>query len=69
MTYSETLAKNADRDGFIIGWRMKYGFEAGKMADKVMTYGAAKKLAAELNAKDPKKTYWPELAMERAGHG
>ena len=50
--------------GYRVGWRHKYAFEKGHL-DGEMTYGEARKKAAELQAADPekKKVYFPELIL------
>ena len=57
---TENLVRRDEDPGYIIAWKKKYEFETGKMKDKTMTYGEAKKKCEELNAKEPDKTYWPE---------
>jgi hypothetical protein len=49
-----------DDPGYIVAWKYKYKFEAGKNADMVMSYGAAKQRAAELAAQHPERTFWAE---------
>jgi hypothetical protein len=49
-----------DETGFIVAWRSKKLFEAGKYLDEVMTFGEATKKAEELSAGDASKTYWAE---------
>ena len=49
-----------DEPGFIVAWRSKKEFKAGKNLDKVMTYGEALKEAEKLNQKDDGMTYWAE---------
>lgn len=61
---NDPLWHKADDPGFIIAWKYKYQFETGKLTDKVMTYGEAKKKADELCAQDSEKTFWPEEAKE-----
>ncbi|MDH3282596.1 MAG: hypothetical protein OEQ18_15925 [Gammaproteobacteria bacterium] len=56
-----TLIKKDDDAGYIVGWKKKYAFDAGKFTDEVMTYGEAKKKAAKLNAQHDDKVFWPEL--------
>jgi hypothetical protein len=56
-----TLTKKDDDTGYIVGWKEKYAFEAGKFTDDVMTYGEAKAKAAELNAQHNDRVFWPEL--------
>lgn len=56
------LHRNEDT-GYCIGWRYKYKFEKGVL-DGEMTYGEAKKKAAELQAKEPDKVFFPEIIRE-----
>jgi hypothetical protein len=46
--------------GYIVAWRSKKKFEAGKYLDEVMTFGEARKKAEELSAANPGLTYWAE---------
>ena len=55
--------KDNDPD-YIVAWKYKYDFKAGKYAEKVMTYGEAKRRAEELCAEHPDKTFWPEPVAE-----
>jgi hypothetical protein len=50
--------------GYVVAWRSKYQFEAGKYHDQVMTYGEAKKRAEELRAQHPDMTFWAEKVQE-----
>lgn len=54
--------KDDDR-GFQIGWKLKYDFQRGHL-DGEMTYGEARKKAAELQEKEPEKVFWPEVIMD-----
>ena len=56
------LWKRADDPGYRIGWKYKYRFEKGHL-DGEMTYGEAKQKAADLQASDPEKVYFPELIL------
>ncbi len=56
-----TLTKKDSDDGYIVGWKEKYGFSAGRFTDDVMTYGEAKRKAEALNAEHPDRVFWPEL--------
>lgn len=49
-----------DEPGYIVAWRSKKRFEAGKNLDEVMTFGEAQKKAEALSADDPTKTWWAE---------
>jgi hypothetical protein len=42
---------------------LKYGFQKSHF-DKEMTYGEARKQAAELQAKEPEKVFWAEMMMD-----
>ena len=65
----ETLVRPADEDGYIIAWRAKYQFETGQL-DGEMTYGEATQKCAELCAKEPGKTFWPQrVASAEASYG
>jgi hypothetical protein len=46
--------------GYIVAWRSKRAFEAGKYLDKVMTYGEALDQAQDMSAKNPELTFWAE---------
>lgn len=64
----DPMAPRKDSDpGFIIGWRHKSRFEAGKLEGE-MTYGEAVRKAEELSRKEPDKTFWAEKHIERHGH-
>ncbi len=60
---ADPLLRRSDDKGYRIGWKYKYKFERGYL-DGEMTYGEAKKKAAELQAKEPEKVFWPEMIME-----
>lgn len=49
--------------GYHVAWKLKYGYEKGHF-DEELTYGEAKKKAAQLQAKDKDKAYWPEMIMD-----
>ena len=49
-----------DEPGYIIAWRHKKEFKAGKNRDEVMTYGKALKKAEELTSKSKDTVYWAE---------
>jgi hypothetical protein len=50
---------NPDEQGWIIAWRHKSEFKAGKNPE-VMTYGEARKKAEELTAASEDTFYWAE---------
>lgn len=54
--------KDEDK-GYRVAWKLKYGFQKAHL-DGEMTYGEAKKKAAELQAKEPDKVYWAEMIMD-----
>ena len=56
----DTLCHPSDEPGYIVAWKYKYKFKAGKYADEVMTYGEAQKRAEELSAENAEMTFWPE---------
>ncbi len=60
---ADTLLHREADHGYRIGWKYKYRFERGHF-DEEMTYGEAKRKAAELQAKEPDKVFWPEVIME-----
>lgn len=60
---ADPLRHRAEDSGYRVGWRYKYKFEKGVL-DGEMTYGEAKKKAAELQAKEPEKAFYPEMIME-----
>ena len=57
---ADPLQRRASDKGYRVAWKLKYGFEKGAF-DEELTYGEAKKKAEELEAKEPGKTFWPEL--------
>ncbi len=59
---ADSLFRKDDDKGFHIGWKLKYGFEKGHIGNE-MTYGEAKKQAAEMQAKEPDKVFYPEMIM------
>lgn len=61
----DSLSKRATDRGYRVGWRSKAKHEKGHL-DGEMTYGEARSKAAELEAGDPDKTYYPELILELA---
>ncbi|MBK1630372.1 hypothetical protein CKO31_06345 [Thiohalocapsa halophila] len=66
-TKGDPLWKRADDPGYRIGWRSKAKFEKGHLEGE-MTYGEAEAKARELAAKEPDKTFYPELVItEEAG--
>lgn len=60
---ADSLFRRNEDTGFQIAWKLKYGFQKGHL-DGEMTYGEAKKKAAELQAKEPDKVYWAEMIMD-----
>lgn len=60
---ADSLLKRDSDTGYRIGWKLKYGFERGQL-DEEMTYGEARKKAAELQAKSPEKVFWAEMIMD-----
>jgi len=46
--------------GYIVAWRSKKEFRAGKYLDAVMTYGEAEARAQTLSGEHPDKTFWAE---------
>lgn len=60
---ADPLLRRATDKGYRIGWKYKYKFERGHL-DEEMTYAEAKQKAAELQAKEPEKVFWPEMIME-----
>ena len=59
----ETLLKPADEPGYIIAWKYKYKYETGQL-DGEMNYGDAVRQCAELCAKEPEKTFWPQRTSQ-----
>lgn len=45
---------------YIVAWRSKKEFRAGKYLDDVMTYGEAQEKAGKLSAEHPDMTFWAE---------
>ena len=64
----ETLLKPADESGYVIAWRSKYQFETGRL-DGEMTYSEATSKCAELCAKEPEKTFWPQRVSDADSYG
>jgi hypothetical protein len=60
---SDGLRRQADDPGYRVGWKYRYKFEKGHLEGE-MTYGEARQKAAELQAGDPEKIYFPELILE-----
>ncbi len=60
---ADSLFKKANDSGYRVSWKLRYGFESGQL-DGEMTYGEAKKKAAELGASDHDKVYWAEMIMD-----
>ncbi len=56
---------DSSEPGYIVAWRSKKKFEAGKFLDEVMTFGEAREKAASLSAGDPEKTYWAEAQPQQ----
>lgn len=56
------LRRDEDK-GYQVAWKLKYGFQKSHL-DGEMTYGEARKKAAELQAKEPEKVYWAEMIMD-----
>ncbi len=61
---ADPLQRRATDKGYRVAWKLKYGFQKGHF-DEELTYGEAKKKAEELEAKEPDKTFWPELIHEQ----
>lgn len=59
----DALWKRDDDPGYRIGWKYKYRFEKGHLEGE-MTYGEARRKAAELQAAEPDKVYFAELILE-----
>jgi hypothetical protein len=59
----DPLRRRDDDPGYRVGWRHRVRFEKGHCGDD-MTFGEARRKAAELQAKDAEgKVYFPELIM------
>ena len=57
-----TERTSPDAPGYIVAWKLKYEFSAGKLTDEVMTYAEACQRAEELGQQHPEKTFWAERA-------
>ena len=57
---SKDFIYKPDDPGYIVAWKYKYEFKAGKYEDEIMTYGEAQKRAEELRTQHPDMTFWPE---------
>lgn len=51
-----------DAPGYIVAWKLKYGFSAGKLIDEIMSYSQACARAGTLGEQHPEKTFWAERA-------
>lgn len=58
----DALWRRAEDPGYRVGWKYRYKFEKGHI-DGEMTFGEAQKKAAELQAGDKEKIYFPELIL------
>ena len=54
-----------EEDGYIVAWRSKKEFMAGKNLDKVMTYGKAIQEAEKLTKKGDGNVYWAEAVPKK----
>jgi hypothetical protein len=63
-TYSSIHPIHETDPGYVVAWKYKYQFKAGKYSDQVLTYGEAKKRATELSAQHPDMTFWAEKVQE-----
>ena len=59
---ADPLRRREADHGYTVGWKIKQGFERGRL-DGEMTYGEARRKAAELQALHPDRTYWPEMLL------
>lgn len=59
----DPLLRRDDDPGYRVGWRHRVRFEKGHL-DGEMTYGEARRKAAELQAGDAEKVYFPEMILE-----
>ena len=57
----DPLLYSDDEPGFIIAWRAKYEFDAGRLAEK-MTYAQAIEKCRQLREERPDRTFWPQRA-------
>jgi hypothetical protein len=55
------LDRRDDDPGYVVAYKLKYGFEKGLVSPETMTYGEARRKADELGAQDPEKVFWPEM--------
>ena len=60
---ADALQRGVGDKGYTIGWKLRYGFERGRL-DEDLSFADAEKKAAELGAKDHDKVYWPEMIMD-----
>jgi len=61
-----TLVVKSSDTGYVVAWKYKYEFKAGKYAE-AMTYGEAKQRAEQLAAEHKEMVFWPEKQKESAG--
>jgi len=60
--YDPMAPKHDSDPGYIVAWRHKRRFEAGKLEGE-MTYGEARRKAEELRLQEPEKTFWAEKRL------
>jgi hypothetical protein len=64
----DALWRRDGDSGWRVGWRHRYEFEKGHFDDE-MTYGEAKRKAADLQSGDNEKFYFPELIYTEESPG
>jgi hypothetical protein len=57
----DSLSRRPEDPGYVVAYKLKYGFEKGLVSEESMSYAEAEKKAAELGAQDPEKVFWPEM--------
>lgn len=60
---ADSLVKRQSDKGYRVAWKLKYGYEKSSFPEE-MTYGEAKKKAAQLQSKEADKVFWAEMIMD-----
>jgi hypothetical protein len=58
----DALWRRTEDPGYRVGWKYRYKFEKGHIEGE-MTFGEAQNKAAELQAGDQEKVFFPELIL------
>lgn len=60
---ADSMFRRESDAGYRVAWKLKYGFQKGHFSEE-MTYGEARRKAAELQAREPEKAFWAEMIMD-----